>query len=1263
MRAGRSSSPGRTAGRLSRSPTGGRRCSVRTSSCARPKAGHSAAPSHSRPAAGAEHVYLKSLQMRGFKSFADYTELEFGRGLTAIVGPNGVGKSNIADAILWVLGEQSNRAIRAQTSQDVIFAGAEKRSPLGMAEVRLLLDNADQQLPVDFTEVEVSRRLYRSGESEYAINGATCRLRDVHDLFVDTGVGQAAYSLVGQGEIEAILSVRSEDRRELMEEVAGIGKYRRRRKEAQRKLEATEANARRISDIIYELASQREPLERQAEKARRYRELDGALRGLELKLLALDLRERRDRLGKLAHTQQLARADAQGTRARLNTIEVELEKVGAELHKLEGELAHAREQAREAERAAESTERSHAVTGEKLRAARERRAELPSAEQASARIEQLRAQLEHLQAEQGAVLEQAERLAAEIEAGRRELAESERRRQEAEGALAALAAQRQERLHEAQGLAREAEAMASLQEELRERVERLEGQAAAMRVQVDEARAAREAAQRRRDAVAARVEKARARLAELSERHDFLTRTLREHRTKRGVLAGAATAAETRLALLSELESEHEGYEDAVRAVLAAAAEGALEGVRGVVGDLIEVAARHEAAIEAALGERVQWVVVDTQEQAVAAVRFLEREGLGRATFLPLMSVSSLAPRSTIISGEGCLGPATKFVRAAADVRQMVDFLLGDCLVMRDLDAALRCLQRAGYQCRAVTLEGHVIERGGAVRGGGEREDVGQIFSRRREAERVRGELGLMSRALATMWRFEERFERELDALAGQVGTATAAVADARAELSEIERDLVHSHEQAAAAEAAIEEIGTEIAELNKRLAATAARRDELAASAEGARTHAAEIGAELEAARAGCLPASEVEERRRALVAAEVACAEAREKVRSLTELARRTEQELERAREEAAATEETRRQLDERISVLEAELEVSAAALQHERAQAEAVREQVGQRSAAVESLRAKAEELGAVARKLRRLLESQQEQVQSTEVALTREQAQLESIRERLADVYGVDPDEALAQLGDEELSRHSLARQVNALKGEIRALGHVNLSAIDECERLSAREEFLSRQREDLEQARRDLLAIIDEIDAAAEREFVATFREIARAFEETFTTLFGGGTTDLYLSDPDNPLESGVEVFAQPPGKRPKHLSLLSGGERAMTALALLFAMLKVKPSPFCVLDEIDAALDATNTERFVALLQQFAQRSQFIIITHNPRTMEAVDLLHGITMQEAGVSQRISVELRDAQEEGRRQQERERAAAREGRAEVPGGGQ
>ncbi|MCD6362188.1 MAG: chromosome segregation protein SMC, partial [Armatimonadetes bacterium] len=706
-------------------------------------------------------MYLKRLEMRGFKTFADRTELEFGPGLTGIVGPNGVGKSNITDAILWALGEQSQRAIRTQTSQDVIFSGSEQRHPLGLAEVRLLLDNEDGALPIEFTEVEVYRRLYRSGESEYGINKSACRLRDVHDLFVDTGVGQAAYSLVGQGDVEAILSARSETRRELMEEVAGIGKYRRRRQEAQRKLDATEANVRRISDIIYELASQREPLEKQAEKARQYRELDNQLRGLELTLLALDYKGRHERLGKLANDEQITRADMEGTRAKLNLAEAEIEQIAATLHELESELAAAREQARVAEREADQTERTYAVTTEKLRAVRERLADLDGTdEQGPDREQQLSARLEELRAQQREDRERAEEMAGRLETLRAELQEAEESRRAATESRRQLQQQHSELLRAAEGGAREVEALQSMQQELQERVERLAAQREALLERRSEAQRRLEEVTAQRDEVAREVEEARRKLERHTRLHEALSRTLRDHRAKRAILAGAATAAEARLALLEELDREHEGYQDTVRAVLEAARKGELQGIRGVVGDMLEVPAKYETAIEAALGEQLQWIVTDTQEQAVAAVEYLRERGMGYATFLPLASLSMVATQAALASGDGCLGLASRLVKSAPRMNQITEHLLGNVAVMRDLPAALRLTRRIGYQARAVTLDGTVVERNGAIRGGTLSADAGQTFGRRRERDQVAAELEELKRALAATWECEERLDK-----------------------------------------------------------------------------------------------------------------------------------------------------------------------------------------------------------------------------------------------------------------------------------------------------------------------------------------------------------------------------------------------------------------------------------------------------------------------------------------------------------------------
>ncbi|HUS81297.1 MAG TPA: chromosome segregation protein SMC, partial [Armatimonadota bacterium] len=987
-----------------------------------------------------------------------------------------------------------------------------------------------------------------------------------------------------------------------------------------------------------------------AEKARQYKAIDDQLRGLELTLLAMDYQERHERLGKLANDEHVVKADIEGTRSRLNLADAEIERIAAALHELEAKLSDARERARVAEREADQTERAHAVTVEKLRATRERLAELERGEGGDDdRDRQLVESLEQLRAQQAQDRERAEEMAGRLQALREEIEQAEREVRERAQRRRAMEEEHARALREAEGGEREAGALVSIEDELRERVDRLAAQRDEMGRRHESARQQLQAVQAERDRLGAEIAEARDKLQRHTRLHEALTRTLRDHRAKRAILAGAATAAETRLALLQELEQSHEGYEDAVRHVMAAAQAGELEGIHGVVGDMLEVPGKYETAVEAALGDQLQWVVCDTQEQALAAVEHLRERGLGYATFLPLASLSMVAPQAALASGDGCIGPAARVVRAAPKMGQIVEHLLGNVLLMRDLPSALRLTRRIGHQARAVTVDGTVIERSGAIRGGAISPDAGQSFGRRREQEEVARELDELRRALAATWECEERLDKAAHELTALVERTNATGSDRRAQLSELDRDLVHLRDQAQVALSAAEETAGEIGTLQQRLADTAGRREAAMRQAQEAAARAEELAGELGGEEAGAGSGEDLEARRAELVKLEVAVAELREKERSTTALVQQQQAELERLRREQGAQDEARHTLAERQGELQAELEALAGQLDISRAAADELREDVGRQSEAVAELRGKSEELDASTRKLRRILDGQQEALGRTEVSLTREQAQIEHIQERLSDVYEVTPQQAIAQLGDQEVSRNSIARQVNQFKREIRALGHVNLSAIDECERLTAREQFLSSQRDDLERARADLLAIIDEIDDAARVEFLATFEQISEAFEEIFVTLFGGGHTQLYLTDTDNPLESGVEVIAQPPGKRQRHLSLLSGGERALTALALLFGMLKVKPSPFCVLDEIDAALDEPNTDRFVGLLREFAQRSQFIVITHNPRTMEAMDLLHGITMQEAGTSQRISVKLADAQEEGRRQQAEEAA--------------
>ena len=1183
--------------------------------------------------------------------------MEFGQGITCIVGPNGSGKSNVTDAILWALGEQSNKNLRTENSQDVIFAGSQSRRPLGMAEVAITIDNSDNTLPTEYSEVTVARRLFRSGESEYLLNRATGRLRDIRELFIDTGVGPNAYSVVGQGDIERILSIRGEDRRELLEEVAGIRKYRVRRNEAERKLEATRANETRISDILHELRSQREPLEREAAVAREYTEIAEQLRVIELQLFVCDHERRHQRIGRLINDVEVTNTDVAATRARIAALDAEYERASLDLAKLADETDRLRDQTQAAERALDQAKQAAALRQERMRALVARREDLNAGiVRAEARIKELEEQQETLAAEKTAAQgtladtrEQIETLQEELAQRRSQREDVQRRIREQEERHARLA-------KEAAALENQVEALQGLEADLQERTARMSEQGGAMEAKRAEVAHSLEVARAHAEELREQLAQARAQLEEAKGRRTEAIATLRDHRAKRATLAGAVAAAESREALLLELENAHEGYSEGPRAVLGAARAGKLSGIRGTVGDLIDVGAKHELAIEAALGERLQWIVTETLEDAVAAVRYLQETKAGRASFLPLSSITSHVPQLSAgnIGGPECVGPALRLVKYPKDASRLIEVLLGDVVVATDLDGALALARRAATLIRRiVTLAGEIVEPGGAIVGGTTDAASSRIFGRRRELEEVRTHLEECRKGLAAMWAREEELESESDTLAQQVNGAEGLISELQAQSAQTQTSLKMLADQSRAAEIAAGELGTEVTALAERMATTSTRREEALVKAQGLRGEEAEVRGQVEALQGEAVPAAELDELNSQLTTRRVSAAQLDERLRSVSGLVTRAESDLEAT---VDTIENSHRELAT-IAQAEESIRAESAAttaetLQQMETDATALRAQVEHNSAALSELREQTSQLDIARRRLEGTAQEQVDRIHRAEIALTREQAQLDAVIERLAEVYKLSPEQALG-MRDPNLSETRAREQANTLRTRIQHLGPVNVSAIDEVERLAARESFLTTQLDDLRQAREDLLQVIAEIDDAAEKELVRTFEEVAREFEILFKRLFGGGETELKLSDPEHPLSSAIDVIVAPPGKRAQNLLLLSGGEKALTAISLLFAMLKVKPSPFCIMDEIDAALDAANTERFADILRDFSETSQFIVITHNPRTMEAADVLYGVTMEQPGCSKLISVELADAKREAEREARREakRAAA------------
>ena len=1190
-------------------------------------------------------MYLKKLEMRGFKTFADKSELDFHPGVSAIVGPNGVGKSNVTDAILWALGEQSAKTLRTENLQDVIFVGSERRRQLNMAEVHLTLDNSDHALATEYSEVVISRRVFRDGDSAYLINNTACRLKDVRELLLDTGVGPKAYSVVGQGEIDAILSIRGEDRRELLEEVAGVRKYRVRRTEAERKLEATEINLTRVADIVHELRSQREPLERQAERARAYKALDEKLQSLELYLLGADYRRHAEKRGQLAHEVAVATADLQITRNLTSELDAEHQKLQALVLKLENELEKLRLEALRLQRQATESRERRAVNLERQRTLTSRQEALDEAlVEHTQRHESLARQNEALQAEHKAL---RDRLGSEDAQLREQQSEHDRRRnaaQQQQQHAQQMDEQRVKALQETARLENEAAALASLQADLQERIGRLESQ--------------REQFEQRRDAVEAQagahedgMEALRAALAEaLRRQQDFETEVadvqsvVRDQNQKRNILAEAISGLESRRRVLQELRDSYEGYEEGARQIMQAAAAGQLSGMRGLLAEVLEVPQKFEVAIEAALADKLQWVLCHTQDDALRGIEYLRLHSLGRAAFLPTVSGVRQTPEPLNTSGlrSGCLGLAAKLVKVDRQAGQPVEALLSRVVICSDLEAAVDTYGRLHGRCTVVTLAGEVLQSEGALCGGVMEGGVGAEFGRQRELDMLEGQIEELKSWLGRMYRVDEQLEGEANRRREAVVAAVERVNELRSDLRQQEGEVKHQQDQIRAAVEAAEETARETKRLQQRLQESADRQQDTLAEAETARQQIEQLQQDIEQARQQAGTAAEREALRQALTERQVLVAELRQQIAATQAVCERAATDLQQAAAARQAANEELARIATELAQIAAELSRGgdeADSLQH----AAALEEEADTKAEQLVGLRDQVFEAEAKRRELSQAQEQQTERLHTADLALARAEANLQAVTERLQDIYQMEIAQAL-EVKLEGMSENQARREAGQLRSEMRNLGSVNLGSIEECDRLRARETFLENQQNDLLAAQADLREVIAELDEAAQAAFMETFERVAVEFDDIFKRLFSGGETELALTHPDDPLNSGVEVIVTPPGKKQQNLLLLSGGERAMTALALLFALLRVKPSPFCVMDEIDAALDAANTDRFADMLREFAERSQFIIITHNPRTMEKVNVLHGITMQEPGCSKLISVELEQAQKQAEQHQ-------------------
>jgi len=1186
---------------------------------------------------------LKKLELYGFKSFAQRTEIVLNEGITAIVGPNGSGKSNIGDAVRWVLGEQSAKTLRGASMQDVIFNGTQTRKPMSYCEVSLVFDNEDRALPMDFAEIMVTRRVYRSGESEYFLNRTACRLKDVIDLFRDTGIGREGYSIIGQGRIDEILSRKGEDRRLVFEEAAGIVKFRARKEEADRKLERTLDNITRADDILEELSNRLAPLEEQARNARVYLELSAELKELDLNLFLI----RSDRME--ARLRELD-SDLQGMRAVLDQQETMLAEKTEQRDRMQAEIAALEEKVTAA----------HAALMEGMEAVHRAQDAAREVEERRDRRRENRERIQSEMAEADRRMEELDRLFTENEAGSgsRSLLLEEKER-ELEAAKAAEQEARRGELEKEEALESRKNAMmdamnrhaAAVNDQTRlktmltameTRLRELTETCAGMREESGEkdqavlgAREqlrAEEALQTERAeayrAAAAALEQSDAEVISARQRYD---RRLTEMRDM-----------ESRQKILSEMSREMEGYTHSVRSAVRYGRERRMSGVCGVLGQLMSVPREVETALDMALGAAQQNIVTEDEETAKALIEYLRENRLGRATFLPISAIRGkrLTDREReVLRMPGCLGVASELISCDAKYREIVENLLGRTVVADSLDHGIAIMRRGGHAFRLVTLQGDVMHSGGSMTGGSVSSRNVNLFSRERELKELTEKLTAGQEELEKLLKGMQEEQRNKDRLKGRVAEELEALHQQeiavareteRVQNATAERDSFGA--RLAETEAAREQLMESMNQIEEQLSMVSGNTEKDQASREEMEKEIAGLQQILTEAR------QRTEEKAEETVRLTLTVSDLRHEAETLQRDRVRFEQERERMVREQARRSESLRTMEEQ----EKEDAGQAAALERDTEQARLAQARQERLTSALEEDRTRRQQaLREILSDMEGLHQSRSrdaDRMHRLELNRTRTDGDLKTLQERIWNTYELTYATAEEFRRKDSFSLTEADRRVAELNSQIRALGVVNVRAVEEYAETKERYDALLAQRQDLEKAEADLRDLISRLLERMKTTFVENFTLLQGYFSETFVRLFGGGHAELTLTDPEDPLNCGIEINAQPPGKKLQLLTLLSGGEKTLTAIAILFATLKLKPTPFCILDEIEAALDDANIGYFADYLVEYSAETQFIVVTHRKGTMERADSLYGVAMEEQGVSRMVSVSLQDYEE-------------------------
>ncbi|MDO4261250.1 MAG: chromosome segregation protein SMC [Eubacteriales bacterium] len=1179
-------------------------------------------------------MYLKSIEVQGFKSFANKIVFEFHNGITGIVGPNGSGKSNVADAVRWVLGEQRVKQLRGGTMQDVIFSGTENRKPLSFASVAITMDNADHKLPVAYEEVTVTRRLYRSGESEYLLNGTVCRLKDIQEMFYDTGIGKEGYSIIGQGQIDRILSTRPEEARELFDEATGIVKFKKRKKTAEKKLEDEKQNLLRVNDILTELEKQLGPLERQSEKAREYLKKKETLKEFEVHIFLMEMENIKKQLAELDKNRLITQEDLDGTKEAFENTKLEYERIEKELEEIERRIDEAREAASEARVEKQQMKGQAAVLKEQIRSAmanaKHYEDRLSGIETELSGREREKSGLLTEKEEQDRTLSQAERVQEEAQERLREIqqriADSQTNMEHSKNEIIALLNSRSSIKGKLQRYDAMTEQIQIRMSELSQKLIRMksdeldqeallqerEAELAAVSLELQEKTQEREAIERR--------------IAELQQQI-----TVSRKRMEDGQSAYHREAS--RLESLQNLAERYDGYGNSIRRVMEQKSRE--NGICGVVADLIQTDKRYETAIETALGGSIQNVVTEDEETAKRLIQYLKQNRFGRVTFLPLTAVRSPQEfaKPQALREPGVIGLAHTLVETDDRYRGICAQLLGRTLVVDQIDHAVELQRKYRYSLRIVTLEGESLNPGGSMTGGAFK-NSSSLLSRKREIEELKEKVDRLRQELSGVQRKLVELQNERSGCYSTLDQGAEALQAIRVRENTARMNVEQLRSQKEAAGSGRQALEQEEAELRRQTREIEQfRKDnqtELKDSEAMEKAHTCAVETyqqrleedrEKEAA-----AVKELEE-------IHLDTASVRQKAEFSAENLRRVESEIdklqrerEQLRTDRTQADEDTRSREEGVSALQEQIDAASARMEELERRTEELQRQKEEQSSSHKAFFGRREELSGRMNELDKelfRLGSQKEKLEETS----------ESLMNHMWSEYELTYNAALPLRKEGFDSLPALKKDCAAVKEEIRSLGNVNVNAIEDYKEISERFSFMDGQRKDLQEAEGALKQVIGELDSGMKKQFMEQFALIQREFDKAFKELFGGGKGTLELIDQEDILETGIRIISQPPGKKLQNMMQLSGGEKALTAIALLFAIQNLKPSPFCLLDEIEAALDDSNVVRFAKYLHKLTKDTQFIVITHRRGTMNAADRLYGITMQEKGVSTLVSVNL------------------------------